>query len=46
MNRKEIDYIYKQNLEESIIEYLAKEKNIEIITVAGWQSRLSRAPME
>lgn len=29
-NRKNIDYIYKQNLEESIIEYLSIEKNLEL----------------
>lgn len=29
-NRKNIDYIYKQNLETSIIEYLSKEKNLEL----------------
>ena len=29
-NKKNIDYIYKQNLEESIIEYLSIEKNLEL----------------
>lgn len=29
-NKKNLDYIYKQNLEESIIEYLSKEKNLEL----------------
>ena len=29
-NEKNIDYIYKQNLEESIIEYLSKERNLEL----------------
>ena len=29
-NEKNIDYIYKQNLEESIIEYLYIEKNLEL----------------
>ena len=29
-NKPNIDYIYKQNLEESIIEYLSKEKNLEL----------------
>ena len=29
-NEKNIDYIYKQNLEESIIEYLSIEKNVEL----------------
>ena len=29
-NEKNIDYIYKQDLEESIIEYLSIEKNLEL----------------
>lgn len=29
-NKKNLDYIYKQNLEESIIEYLSKERNLEL----------------
>lgn len=29
-SKKDIDYIYKQNLEESIIEYLSIEKNLEL----------------
>lgn len=29
-NKQNIDYIYKQNLEESIIEYLSIEKNLEL----------------
>ena len=29
-NRQNIDYIYKQNLEESIIEYLSIEKDLEL----------------
>ena len=29
-NKKNLDYIYKQNLEESIIEYLSKERNLEM----------------
>ena len=29
-NKKNIDYIHKQNLEESIIEYLSIEKNLEL----------------
>ena len=29
-NKKNIDYIYKQNLEESIIEYLSKEMKLEL----------------
>ena len=30
INKKNIDYIYKQNFEESIIEYLSKEMNLEL----------------
>ena len=30
INKKNIDFIYKQNLEESIIEYLSREKNLEL----------------
>lgn len=29
-NKQNVDYIYKQNLEESIIEYLSIEKNLEL----------------
>ena len=29
-SKKDIDYVYKQNLEESIIEYLSKEKKLEL----------------
>ena len=29
-SKKDIDYVYKQNLEESIIEYLSIEKNLEL----------------
>ena len=29
-NKQNIDYIYKQNLEQSIIEYLSIEKNLEL----------------
>ena len=29
-NKKNIDYVYKQNLEESIIEYLSREKHLEL----------------
>lgn len=29
-NKRNLDYIYKQNLEESIIEYLSREKNLEL----------------
>ena len=28
--KRNIDFIYKQNLEESIIEYLSEKKNIEL----------------
>ena len=50
-DRKNIEYIYKQNLEESIIEYLSEEKNIELrrqciyITRVNWRSRLNRGLM-
>ena len=30
INKKNIDFIYKQNLEESIIEYLSTKKNLEL----------------
>ena len=29
-SKKDFDYVYKQNLEESIIEYLSKEKHLEL----------------
>ena len=29
-NKQNIDYIYKQNLEEAIIEYLSIERNLEL----------------
>lgn len=29
-SKKDIDYVYKQNLEESIIEFLSKEKKLEL----------------
>lgn len=43
-DRKNIDYIYKQNLEEAIIEYLSKEKNIELRLAMHiyYQSKLAR----
>ena len=43
-DRKKIDYIYKQNLEESIIEYLSEEKNIELRQAMHiyYQSRLAK----
>ena len=44
INRKNIDFIYKQNLEESIIEYLSKEKNLELRQAMDiyYQSRLAK----
>ena len=30
ITKKTIDFIYKHNLEESIIEYLSREKNLEL----------------
>lgn len=43
-SRKNIDYVYKQNLEESIIEYLSAEKNIELRQAMHiyYQSRLAK----
>ena len=43
-NEKNIDYIYKQNLEESIIEYLSIEKNLELRQAMDiyYQSRLAK----
>ena len=43
-DRKNIDYIYKQNLEESIIEYLSEEKNIELHRAMHiyYQSKLAK----
>ena len=43
-NKRNIDYVYKQNLEESIIEYLSKEKNIELREAMDiyYHSRLAR----
>ena len=42
--KKNIDYIYKQNLEESIIEYLSKEKKLELRQAMDiyYQSRLAK----
>ena len=42
--KKDIDYIYKQNLEESIIEYLSKEKKLELRQAMDiyYQSRLAK----
>ena len=43
-SKKDIDYIYKQNLEESIIEYLSKEKKLELRQAMDiyYQSRLAK----
>ena len=43
-NKENIDFIYKQNLEESIIEYLAGEKNLELRHAMDiyYQSRLAK----
>ena len=43
-NKQNIDYIYKQNLEESIIEYLSKEKKLELRQAMDiyYQSRLAK----
>ena len=42
-SEKDIDYVYKQNLEESIIEYLSKEKKLELRQAMDiyYQSRLA-----
>lgn len=42
--KKNIDYIYKQNLEESIIEYLSKEKKLELRQAMDiyYQSKLAK----
>ena len=44
INKKNIDFIYKQNLEESIIEYLSTKKNLELRQAMDiyYQSRLSK----
>ena len=43
-SKKDIDYVYKQNLEESIIEYLSKEKKLELRQAMDiyYQSRLEK----
>lgn len=43
-DRKNIEYIYKQNLEESIIQYLSEEKNIELRRAVHiyYQSKLAK----
>lgn len=47
-NKENLDYIYKQNLEEFIIEYLSKEKNLELRQAMDiyYHSRLNRGHME
>ena len=44
INKKNIDFIYKQNLEESIIEYLSIKKNLELRQAMDiyYQSRLAK----
>ena len=44
INKKNIDFIYKQNLEESIIEYLSRKKNLELRQAMDiyYRSRLSK----
>ena len=50
-NKKNIDYINKQNLEEYITGYLSREKNLEfrkamdIYYHSRWQNRLNRGHM-
>ena len=43
-SKKDIDYVYKQNLEESIIEYLSKEKKLELRQAMDiyYRSRLAK----
>ena len=43
-SKNDIDYVYKQNLEESIIEYLSKEKKLELRQAMDiyYQSRLAK----
>lgn len=43
-SKKDFDYVYKQNLEESIIEYLSKEKHLELRKAMDiyYQSRLAK----
>ena len=43
-SKRDIDYVYKQNLEESIIEYLSKEKKLELRQAMDiyYQSRLAK----
>ena len=47
-NKENLDYIYKQNLEEFIIEYLSKEKNLELRQAMDiyYHSRLNRGHKE
>ena len=44
INKKNIDFIYKQNLEESIIEYLSTKKNLALRQAMDiyYHSRLSK----
>ena len=44
IDKKNIDYVYKQNLEESIIEYLSEEKDLELRKAMDiyYHSRLAR----
>ena len=43
-SKRDVDYVYKQNLEESIIEYLSKEKKLELRQAMDiyYQSRLAK----
>ena len=43
-SKRDIDYVYKQNLEESIIEYLSKERKVELRQAMDiyYQSRLAK----
>lgn len=43
-SKRDIDYVYKQNLKESIIEYLSKEKKLELRQAMDiyYQSRLAK----
>ena len=44
INKKNMDFIYKQNLEESIIEYLSREKHLELRQAMDiyYRSRLAK----
>ena len=43
-SKRDVDYVYKQNLEESIIEYLSKEKKLELRQAMDiyYRSRLAK----